>query len=331
MASYIGRRKFLATLGGAAVAWPLAARAQQPVMPVIGFLEIRSPETITERLRAFRQGLKETGYVEGENIAIDYRWAEQMERLPDLAAQLVRRQVAVIVTAGGFATALAAKDATTTIPIVFGVSDDPVKHGLVASLARPGGNLTGVNLLSTELTAKRLELLREMLPRASRIAVLVNPANTVNTQTTLREVEAAARAMGLQIQSFNASTSSEIDAAFAAFGRERPDAVFLASDAFFNGRRFQLANWAARHALPMTSGSRDICEVGGLMSYGSNIVDSYRQEGIYVGRILKGAKPADLPVEQFAKFELVINAQTARMLGLEIPPTLLARADEVIE
>jgi putative ABC transport system substrate-binding protein len=217
----IGRRELLAALGATA-AWPLAARAQQPPMPVIGFLEIRSPETITERLRAFRQGLKETGYVEGENIAIDYRWVEQMERLPDLAAQLVRRQVAVIVTAGGFATARAAKDATTTIPIVFGVSDDPVKHGLVASLARPGGNLTGVNLLSTELTAKRLDLLREMLPRASRIAVLVNPANTVNTQTTLREVEAAARAMGLQIQSFNASTSREIDAAFAAFGRETP-------------------------------------------------------------------------------------------------------------
>jgi ABC-type uncharacterized transport system substrate-binding protein len=328
----MNRREFITLLSGAAAAWPLAARAQQqPAMPVIGFLEIRSPEMITERLRAFRQGLKETGYVEGENIAIDYRWAEQMERLPDLAAQLARRQVAVIVTTGGFATALAAKDATTTIPIVFGVSDDPVKHGLVASLARPGGNLTGVNLLSTELTAKRLELLREMLPRASRIAVLVNPANTVNTQTTLREVEAAARAMGLQIQIFNASTSREIDAAFAAFGRERPDAVFVGQDAFYNGRRLQLANWASRHALPMTSGSRDICEVGGLMSYGVNIVDTYRQEGVYTGRILKGAKPADLPVEQSAKFELVINAQTARMLGLDVPPTLLARADEVIE
>src|SRR2546426_7786770 len=331
MASSIGRRKFLATLGGAAAAWPLAARAQQPAMPVIGFLEIRSPQTITERLRAFRQGLKETGYVEGENIAIDYRWAEQMERLPELATQLVRRQVAVIVTAGGFATALAAKDATTTIPIVFGVSDDPVKHGLVASLARPGGNLTGVNLLSTELTAKRLELLREMLPGAARVAVLVNPANAANTQTTLHEVEVAGRAMGLQIQIFNASTSREIDAAFAAFGRERPDAVFVGQDAFYNGRRLQLANWASRHALSMTSGPRDICEVGGLMSDGTNIVDTYRQEGVYVGRILKGAKPADLPVEQSAKFELVINAQTARIFGLEIPATLLARADEVIE
>src|SRR2546427_5432987 len=232
MASHIGRRKFLATLGGA-VAWPLAARAQQPAAPVVGFLEIRSPETITERLRAFRQGLKETGYVEGENIAIDYRWAEQMERLPELAAQLARRQVAVIVTAGGFATALAAKDATTTIPIVFGVSDDPVKHGLVASLARPGGNLTGVNLLSTELTAKRLELLREMLPGAARVAVLGNPANAANTQTTLHEVEVAGRAMGLQIQIFNASTSRGIDAAFAAFGRERPGPVFVGQDAFY--------------------------------------------------------------------------------------------------
>ena len=224
MASHIGRRKFLATLGGA-VAWPLAARAQQPAAPVVGFLEIRSPETITERLRAFRQGLKETGYVEGENIAIDYRWAEQMERLPELAAQLARRQVAVIVTAGGFATALAAKDATTTIPIVFGVSDDPVKHGLVASLARPGGNLTGVNLLSTELTAKRLELLREMLPGAARVAVLVNPANAANTQTTLHEVEAAGRAMGLRTQIFHASTSREIDAAFESTTMEVPVAL----------------------------------------------------------------------------------------------------------
>jgi putative tryptophan/tyrosine transport system substrate-binding protein len=324
------RREFITLLGGAA-AWPLAARAQQAAMPVIGFLEIRSPETIVERLRAFRQGLRETGYVEGENVTIDYRWAEQLEQLPELAGQLVRRQVAVIATGGGFATALAAKGATTTIPVVFGVSEDPVKFGLVTSLARPSGNLTGVNLMGLELTAKRLELLREMLPGTARVAVLVNPANAVNTQTTLHEVEAAARAMGLQIQIFNASTNREIDAAFAAFGRERPDAVFVGQDAFYNGRRLQLANWASRHALPMTSGSRDICEVGGLMSYGANIVDTYRQEGLYTGRILKGAKPADLPVVQSTKFEFVINAQTARMLGLEVPPTLLARADEVIE
>ena len=236
-----------------------------------------------------------------------------------------------IATAAGFTTALAAKGATTTIPIVFAVSEDPVKSGLVPSLARPGGNLTGINLLSLELTAERLELLREMLPAAARVAVLVNPANSANAQITLREVEAAGRAMGLQLQIFNASTSREIDAAFAAFGRERPDAVFVGQDAFFVGRRLQLANWAARHALPMTSGSREICEVGGLMSYGTNIVYTYRQMGVYVGRILKGAKPADLPVEQSTKFELVINAQTARVLGLEIPPNLLARADEVIE
>ena len=256
------RREFISLLGGAAVAWPVAARAQQSAMPVIGFLEIRSPETITERLRAFRQGLKETGYVEGENIAIDYRWAEQMERLPDLAARLVRRQVAVIVTAGGFATALAAKDSTTTIPIVFGVSDDPVKHGLVASLARPGGNLTGVNLLSTELTAKRLELLREMLPRASRIAVLVNPANTVNTQTTLREVEAAGRAIGFQTQIVNAGTSREIDTAFAAFARERPDAVFLGQDAFFNGRRLQRATTTACRSSTLLALSQQTAPLG---------------------------------------------------------------------
>jgi putative ABC transport system substrate-binding protein len=325
------RREFVALLGSAAMAWPMAADAQQPAMPVIGFLEIRSPEMIAERLRAFRQGLKETGYVEGENVAIDYRWTEQMERLPELAADLVRRQVAVIATAAGFATALAAKGATTTIPIVFSVSEDPVRLGLVASLARPSANLTGINLLGLELTAKRLDLLREMLPGATRVAVLVNPANTANAQITLREVEAAGRAMGLQVQIFNASTSREIDAAFAAFGRERPNAVFVGQDAFLNRRRLQLAHWATRQALPMTSSSRDICEVGGLMSYGTNIVDTYRQMAMYVGRILKGAKPADLPVEQSTKFELVINAQTARILGIEIPPTLLARADEVIE
>jgi putative ABC transport system substrate-binding protein len=326
----VNRREFITLLGGAAVAWPIAAHAQRPAMPIIGFLEIRSPETIVERLRAFRQGLKEIGYVEGENVAIDYRWAEQIDRLPELAGELVRRQVAVIVTAGGLATALAAKSASTTVPIVFSVSDNPVKHGLVASLARPGGNLTGINIQTTELTAKRLELVREMLPGADRVAVLVNPANAV-TPITLREVETAARAMGMQIQIFNASTSREIDVAFGAFGRERPDAVFVASDGFYNGRRLQLANWASRHALPMTSGSRDICEVGGLMSYGVNIVDTYRHHGVYTGRILKGAKPADLPVEQPTKFELVINLQTARMLGLIVPDKLLATADEVIE
>jgi ABC-type uncharacterized transport system substrate-binding protein len=325
----VKRRAFISLLGGAA-AWPLAAQAQQAALPVIGFLEIRSPETIAERLRAFRQGLKETGHVEGENVAIDYRWAEQIDRLPELAADLVRRQVAVIAAPAGFTTALAAKGATTTIPIVFSVSEDPVKSGLVASLARPGGNLTGINMLNLELTAKRLELLREMLPAAARVAVLVNPKNA-NTQITLREVEAAGRAMGLQLPIFNVSTSREIDAAFAAFGRERPDAVFVGQDAFFTPRRVQLANWAARHALPASCFNRDLVEAGGLMSYGTNVLHVYRQMGVYVGRILKGARPADLPVEQSAKFELLINAQTARVLGLEIPPNLLARADEVIE
>jgi putative ABC transport system substrate-binding protein len=250
--------------------------------------------------------------------------------LPALAAELVRRQVAVIVAAGEPAT-LTAKAATTTIPIVFAVAEDPVRTGLVASLARPGGNLTGINFLSQELAAKRLELLRELVPSASRVAVLVNPTSPVNSETTVREVEAAARGIGLQIQVVRASTSREIDAAFAAFGRKRPDALFVGGDGFFNGRRVQLATMAARHAIPITSATREIAEVGGLMSYGPNIADAWRQLGVYAGRILKGAKPSDLPVVQATKFELVINAQTARMLELTVPPMLLARADEVIE
>jgi putative ABC transport system substrate-binding protein len=328
----VRRREFITLLGGVAVAWPIAARAQQRAAPIIGFLEHRSLETTGDRLRGFRQGLKDTGYVEGENVAIEYRWGEyQFDRLPELAADLVRRQVTVIAATGSVAAALAAKAATTTIPIVFGVPEDPVKLGLVASLARPGGNLTGINFFSGELTAKRLELLRELLPATVRVAVLVNPANAANTETTLRDVQSAARTMGLQIQILNASTSREIDAAFATFGQERPDALFVGQDGFFNTRRLQLANMAARHVVPMTSGSRDIAEVGGLMSYGGNITDSFRQIGVYIGRILKGAKPADLPVVQATKLELVINAQTARMLGLPVPPTLLATADEVIE
>ena len=324
------RREFILALSGAAVAWPLPARAQQPAMPVIGLLDSRSPDGMTDRLRAFREGLKDSGYVERENVAIEYRWAEnQLDRLPELAAELVRRQVAVI-AATSTNPAFAAKAATTTTPIVFVVGEDPVRLGLVASLARPGGNLTGINILSGELTAKRLNLLREMVPGAARIAVLVNPAN-VMTENALRDVAAAARVMGLQIQVLNASTSGEIDAAFATFVRERPDAIFVGLDVFFISRRAQLVNLASRHALPATYHLREFAEAGGLMSYGTNIVDTFRQAGVYAGRILKGAKPADLPVVQSTKFELVINAWTARMLGLAVPPTLLSTADKVIE
>jgi putative ABC transport system substrate-binding protein len=325
----VRRREFITLLGGAA-AWPLSARAQQSAMPVIGFLNPTSPDAIADRLRAFRQGLKDTGYVEGENVAIEYRWAEgQNDRLPALAADLVRRQVALIAT---FTVAASApKAATTTIPIIFIVPEDPVAHGLVASLARPGGNLTGINLISGELAAKRLELLRELVPAAARVAVLVDPADAAGAENTVRDVAAAARAMGLQIQVHNAGTSREIDAAFATFARERPDALFVGGSPFFTSRRVQLANLAARHAVPMASSTREIAEVGALMSYGSNIPDAWRQLGVYAGRILKGAKPADLPVVQASKFELVINAQTARMLGLTVPPTLLSTADEVIE
>ena len=328
------RREFITLLGGAApaVTWPLAARAQQRPRPVIGFLEGISSDASAERLRAFRQGLKEAGFVEGENVAIEYRWAEnQPGRLPALASDLVRRRVAVIAATGGSAAAFAAKAATTTIPIVIRVQDDPVRVGLVASLARPGGNLTGVNFLVSELTAKRLELLRELVPGAARVAVLVNPANATNTETTLRDVEAAARALGLQIQVLNASTGREIDSAFATFAHERPDALFVGVNGFFTSRRVQLANLAARHGIPMGSGLREFAEAGGLMSYGTSLTDSYRQVGGYVGRILKGAKPADLPVVQASKFELVINHQTARMLGVTVPPLMLTIADEVIE
>jgi putative tryptophan/tyrosine transport system substrate-binding protein len=327
----MNRRDFITLLGGATAAWPLTARAQQQAMPVVGFLDSRSQDAVTDRLRAFRGGLKEAGFVEGDNVTIIYRWAEgHYDRLPELAGDLVRRQVAVIATGGGVAPAAAAKAATATIPIVFAVPEDPVRIGLVASLARPGGNLTGVNFLTTELAAKRLELLHELVPAAARVAVLVNPANP-NTVPTLRDVETAARAMGLQIQVLNASTSREIDAAFAMLVRERPDALFVAPDGFFNSRRVQLANLVVRHAIPATFSQRDITEVGGLMSYGTNIADAYRQVGVYTGRILKGAKLDDLPVVQSTKFELVINHQTARMLGLTVPDKLLVAADEVIE
>jgi len=326
------RRAFITLLGGAAV-WPLAAQAQQPTMPVIGFLDPRSPDGMADRLRAFRQGLKDTGYVEGDNVAIEYRWAEgQYDRLPALAADLVRRQVAVMVAAPGAPSAVAAKSATATIPIVFTVGDDPVKLGLVSSLARPSGNLTGVNYFGAEVVSKRLELLRELVPRIGRLAVLVNPSNAAISETTMREVEAAARGMGVQVQVFNAGTSREIDAAFANLVRERSDAVFVSGDAFFTtSRRVQLATLAARYMIPSSFSQREVTEVGGLMSYAANIRDTYHQAGVYAGRILKGAKPVDLPVVQSSKFELVINAQTARMLGLTVPDKLLSIADEVIE
>jgi ABC-type uncharacterized transport system substrate-binding protein len=327
----VRRREFIALLGGAAAVWPLATRAQQTAMPVIGLLDPRSPDAMAERLRAFRQGLKEVGYVEGENVTIVFRFAEgQLDRLPELAADLVRRQVTVIAASATIA-APAAKAATTTIPIAFIAAEDPVRLGLVASLARPGGNLTGINFFSTELAAKRLDLLHELLPRAVRVAVIVNPAEATNTASTLRDVEAAARAIGLQVQVLNASTSPEINAAFENVGRDRPDALFVGANTFLTARRIQVVQLAAFYRLPAVYPTRDFVEVGGLMSYGTNISDVYRQLGIYAGRILKGAKPADLPVVQSSKFDLVINAETARMLGLAVPPMLLARADEVIE
>jgi putative ABC transport system substrate-binding protein len=324
------RREFLALVGSSAALWQTAAHAQ-PALPVIGLLDPRSPETVTDRLRGFRLGLKEAGFIEGANVTIDFRWAEgRFDRLPDLAAEFVRRQVSVI-AATNIVSALAAKQATSTIPIVFAVPEDPVGLGLVASLARPGGNATGVNFFSQEVVTKRLELLRELVPAARRVAVLVNPNAVATTQTTLREVARAAPAMGLQMQAYNASTSREIDAAFAAFTADRADMLYVGGDAFFLVRRAQLVNLASRHAVPATYGGREFAEAGGLMTYGSSIVDAYRQVGEYAGRILKGTKPADLPVIQASKFEFVLNVSTARMLGLAVPPMLLARADEVIE
>ena len=326
------RREFIAGFAGAAVAWPLAARAQQSAMPVVGFLDSRLPGALTDRLRGFRQGLKEVGYVEGENVAIAYRWAEnEPDRLPVLAAELVRQQVAVIVASGGPAVVLAAKAATTKLPIVFFLGEDPVRLGLVTTLARPGGNLTGINFVNRELAAKQLELLRELVPAIVRLAVLVNPANERIVESTLQDVGQAARAMGMQVQTVRASTSREIDAAFATIARERPDGLFVTGDPFLNARRVQIALLAGRHAVPAIYSGREYAEAGGLMTYGSDITDAYRQMGAYAGRILKGAKPADMPVVQANKFELIINAPTARMLGLTVPPTLLARADEVIE
>jgi putative ABC transport system substrate-binding protein len=326
----IRRREFITLLGGAAAAWPRVARAQQPTMPVIGFLSPVSLDTIAYQLEGFRRGLKEAGYIEGENVAIEYRSAEnQIDRLPALAAELVRRAPAMIATFSS--GAFVGKAATATIPIVFVIAEDPVRLGLVTSLARPGGNMTGANFVSAELVAKRLELLRELVPGAARVAVLVNPANAAHAESTLKEVRAAAAAMGLEIEAFNGSTGSEIKAAFARIARERFDALFVSNDPFFSSRRVQVVLYTTRHAIPATYPHRQYSEIGGLMSYGADIPDAYRQAGVYAGRILKGAKPADLPVVQASKFELVINVEAARMLGLTVPPMLLARADEVIE
>jgi putative tryptophan/tyrosine transport system substrate-binding protein len=323
------RREFI-TLLGSATAWPLAARAQQTVRPIIGFVSARSPEASARLGAAFRKGLNETGIVEGQNVSVEYHYLEgQLDRLPSLMAD-VHRRVAVIATPSTPAT-LAAKAAITTIPIVFGVAEDPVKLGLVASLARPGGNATGINFFFSEVVAKRLGLLHDLVPKAVRIAVLVNSANAPNAETTLRQIPEAARALGLQIQMLNASTSREIEAAFATLVRDGTDALFLVPDAFFVSRRVQFVTLTARHGIPAAYASREEVEAGGLMSYGTDILDMYRQVGVYTGQILKGAKPADLPVVQSTKFEFVINLITARALGIEVPDTLLARADEVIE
>ena len=325
------RREFLGVLGGAAAGWPLAARAQQPALPVVGFIRDGSSDANARNVAAFRKGLNETGYVEGQNVTVEYYWLEgQYDRLPALMADLVRRQVAVI-AAPGTGLALAAKAATATIPIVFSVGDDPVRLGLVASLARPGGNATGINFFVNEVTAKRLRLLHDLVPKAVRIAVLLNPANATVAESTLREAQKAAPTVGLQIQILNASTIGEIDAAFATLARERPDALLVAGDAFLTSRRVQIATLTARDRIPTAYAIRDPVVAGGLMSYGTDIADAFQQAGIYTGKILKGTKPADLPVLQSTKFEFVINLQTARALGIEVPPGVLSIADEVIE
>ena len=332
MASHIGRRKFLATLGGAAVAWPLAARAQQATMPVIGFLGGTSPEVYANRIRAFREGLKEAGYVEGRNVEIEYLWAEgRNDRLPALAAELVRRQVAVIVAAGGTPSALAAKAASATIPIVFGVATDPVELGLVASLNRPGGNLTGVTNLNVEVGPKRVELLRELLPSATLIAVLVNPTNPTIGEPFVRGLEAAARTLGLKLHVLHASTERDFDTVFATLVQLRAGALVISPDQFLTSRIEQLARLTLRHRIAAISQLRQFTATGGLMSYGSSETEYYRPLGIYVGRILSGEKPADLPVQRSSKVELIINLKTASTLGLTIPLPLVGRADEVIE
>jgi putative ABC transport system substrate-binding protein len=327
----VKRRQFITLLGGAVAAWPLAGRAQQRAMPVVGLVEGRSADASVRQAAGFRKALSETGYVEGQNVMVEYHWLDgKYDRLPALMADLVRRRVAVIVAFSN-APALAAKAATASIPIVFGVGQDPVRMGLVASLARPDGNATGINFFNQEAVAKRLGLLHDLAPKAIRIAVLVNPANASATETTLQELPEAARALGLQIAVLNASTSREIEAAFSTLVADRADALFVAPDSFFTGRPVQFATLAAHHRVPAAYTQRAFVEVGGLMSYGTNITDMWRQVGIYTGQVLKGAKPADLPVVQSTKFEFVVNAQTARALGLELPNSIQLLADEVIE
>ena len=326
------RREFIRLISGTAVAWPLAAHAQQPAMPVVGLVNGGSADAAVRFVAAFRKGLNETGYVEGQNVTVEYHWLEgQYDRVPALMADLVRRRVAVIVTPSIATVALAAEAATATIPIVFGIGEDPVQRGLVANMARPGGNATGANFLATEVAAKRLRLLHDLLPKAVRVAVLVNPASASNTESTLREVQEAAPALGLNIEILNATTISEIDAAFAALARERPDALFVGPDGFFTSRRGQFATLTAVNKIPATYSNREYVAAGGLMSHGTDLTDVFHQVGAYTGNILKGAKPADLPVVQSTKLEFVLNLQTARALGLSVPPSLLSIADDVIE